>query len=157
MKMFFWLIVFAWWFMDFYVLVLKRKEYYKVLDKKGKFIMIVLISLGVILAVFPESFRTAWRSREFGFYQILGTIVLGFGVTIRFIAILTLGKNFVADIAVVRGRKLVYKGIYKYIRHPSYTGEIVSFLGLAIVFQQCTFFHFRLLTSFDRIRLSCDC
>ncbi|MCS7175785.1 methyltransferase family protein [Pseudothermotoga sp.] len=135
MKLAFWLIVFAWWIMDFYVLVLKRNEYHKVLDKKSKFIMTVLISLGVILAISPESFRNTWRSREFGFYQILGTIVLCFGVILRFIAILTLGKNFSADIVVAKERKLVYKGIYRYIRHPSYTGEIISFLGLAIVFQ----------------------
>jgi len=48
---------------------------------------------------------------------------------------LTLGEYFAPDIVVKSDKKLIQKGLYKKIRHPSYTGEIIAFLGLAIVFQ----------------------
>lgn len=131
----FWAIVFFWWGIDLYVLVLKRNSYYKVLERKSKFIITALIFIGVFLAVSPESFREVWRTREFGPFQLFGTIVLAIGVLVRFAAILTLGRHFTPDIGVVEGGRIVTKGLYKYVRHPSYTGEIIAFLGLAIVFQ----------------------
>jgi protein-S-isoprenylcysteine O-methyltransferase Ste14 len=135
MKYIFWTTVFFWWTMDFYVLVLKKNSYAKMLDKKSKFVVIVLIFLGVLLAIAPESFRSSWRSREFGIFQSIGTVVVILGVVVRLIAILTLGQYFVADIAVNAEKRIVQKGLYRKIRHPSYTGEIIAFVGLAIVFQ----------------------
>lgn len=135
MKYVFWLALVFWWSMDFYVLVLKRNAYSKILDRKSKFIMSMLIFGGVILAVAPEDFRAVWRTREFGLFQIAGTIVVAAGVLLRLTAILTLGEYFSPDIAITSDRKLVRKGIYSKIRHPSYTGEIIAFIGLAILFQ----------------------
>lgn len=135
MRTVFWLTVVFWWILDFYVIVLKRSGYYKVLERKSKFIIIFLILLGVFLAIYPESFRSVWRTREFGLFQIVGSVVLMIGVGVRFVSVLTLGKHFTPDIGVLQDRRLVTKGLYSKVRHPSYTGEIIAFLGLAIIFQ----------------------
>jgi len=135
MRYVFWLTVFFWWGLDFYVLVLKKNSYSKILDKKSKFVASSLIVIGVILAVAPESFRSVWRTREFGLFQIIGTIIVLTGVVLRLNAILTLGKHFSPDIVVNSDKKLIQRGLYSKIRHPSYTGEIIAFIGLAIVFQ----------------------
>jgi protein-S-isoprenylcysteine O-methyltransferase Ste14 len=135
MRYVFWLIVFFWCGLDFYILVLKRNSYSKILDKKSKFIVIILIFLGVALADASGNFRDIWRTREFGLFQIVGTFVILTGVILRLISILTLGEYFAPDIAVKSDKKIIQKGLYKKIRHPSYTGEIIAFLGLAIVFQ----------------------
>ncbi len=135
MRLIFWASVFFWWGMEIYVLVLKRKNYEELADKKTKYIMSALILTGVLLAVINPSFRAQWRTVEqFSKVQILGIFLVLAGVTIRFIAILTLGKFFTPDLGRVEGHKIVDKGIYKFIRHPSYTGEIIAFGGLAFLF-----------------------
>ncbi|MGC9772713.1 Protein-S-isoprenylcysteine O-methyltransferase Ste14 [Fervidobacterium changbaicum] len=135
MRYLFWISIVAWWIMDFCVLVLRKNIYSKVLDKRSKFIVIGLILIGVFLAIVPEDFRAVWRTREFGPFQIFGTFIVMLGVTIRLLAIISLGEYFSGDIVVGPDKKLVQRGLYKKIRHPSYTGEIVAFLGLGIVFQ----------------------
>lgn len=47
-------------------------------------------------------------------------------------AVRTLGKFFTVDLAIHEGHKLVNKGLYKYIRHPSYSGSLMSFLGFGL-------------------------
>ena len=56
------------------------------------------------------------------------------GLAIRWVAILTLGHAFRVDVAVAHGQQLVDKGIYRIVRHPSYTGCLVSFLGLGMTY-----------------------
>ena len=135
MEYIFWAICFFWWGMDIYLVVFKNRGDHRVSERKSKFIMTFLIFTGVLLAIVPESFRSIWRTREFGLFQIIGTGVLAAGVLIRFLSVLTLGKHFAADIGVHREKELVTDGLYRWIRHPSYTGEIVAFLGVGLVFQ----------------------
>ncbi|MCS7298375.1 MAG: isoprenylcysteine carboxylmethyltransferase family protein [Spirochaetia bacterium] len=134
-RILFWLFVVLWWVLDIYVLFVKKNFYSKVLDRKSRLVVIFLILTGVILAIAPEDFRATWRSREFGLFQLIGTFVIMTGVLVRLSAIITLGKHFTPDIGVSNERKIVKKGLYKWIRHPSYTGEIIAFIGVGIVFQ----------------------
>lgn len=59
----------------------------------------------------------------------LGLLLLVFGMIFRFYAIWSLGKMFTVDITIREEHKLKKDGMYKYIRHPSYTGAIISFMG----------------------------
>ncbi len=66
------------------------------------------------------------------YYMWLGLIVLG--LIIRWIAILSLKKSFTVNVAVAADQKILKHGIYKNVRHPSYLGMLISFLGLAMIF-----------------------
>ncbi len=134
MKIIFWSVILLWWIIDIYFLLVKKTGYTKVLDKKSKFIVTILILIGVILAIIPKGFRITWLKRPFGLCQISGTILIVIGIIIRLFSILTLGEHFSADI-VIKKKELVKKGLYRWIRHPTYTGEMISFIGLGIVFQ----------------------
>ena len=57
--------------------------------------------------------------------------VLG-GMAIRWIAISALGKHFTVNLTVLDGHSLVTTGLYKHIRHPSYTGLLLSFVGCGL-------------------------
>ncbi len=62
---------------------------------------------------------------------------LGFiagGLAIRWIAILTLRRFFTVNVAIRVDHRLVDSGPYRYIRHPSYTGALLSFVGLGLSF-----------------------
>ena len=61
-----------------------------------------------------------------------GLLLILAGIVLRFIAIRTLGRFFTVDLAIDPEHSLVKKGLYKYIRHPSYTGSLLSFLGMGL-------------------------
>ena len=63
-----------------------------------------------------------------------GIIFICLGLIIRWVAILTLKKSFTVNVAVSESQKIVQSGIYKYIRHPAYSGILLSFFGLGISF-----------------------
>jgi protein-S-isoprenylcysteine O-methyltransferase Ste14 len=45
---------------------------------------------------------------------------------------LTLKKYFTVDVTIMDDHRLIRSGLYKYIRHPSYSGLLISALGLGI-------------------------
>ena len=51
---------------------------------------------------------------------------------IRFIAIRTLGNFFTVNLAVHSDHRIIQHGLYKFIRHPSYSGLLISFIGLGL-------------------------
>jgi protein-S-isoprenylcysteine O-methyltransferase len=64
----------------------------------------------------------------------IGLNLIVVGIVIRWISILTLRKYFTTKVVIQSDHRLIRSGIYKYLRHPSYSGSIVSFLGLGLVF-----------------------
>lgn len=56
------------------------------------------------------------------------------GLALRWYAILTLGRLFTVDVAIQADHTLVETGPYRYVRHPSYTGMLVAFLGVGVYF-----------------------
>jgi len=67
--------------------------------------------------------------------ELCSLILLIFGLAIRWTAILTLGKLFTVNVAVHNGHALIDQGIYRFARHPSYTGLLMAFLGLGLFSQ----------------------
>ena len=60
----------------------------------------------------------------------LGLILAG--LALRWWAILSLKRSFTVDVAIAEGQRLIDTGLYRLIRHPSYTGSLLSFLGLGL-------------------------
>ena len=61
-----------------------------------------------------------------------GLVLMIIGIVIRFIAIRTLGQFFTVNLNLADNHQLIKTGLYKFIRHPAYTGSLLSALGLAI-------------------------
>lgn len=84
----------------------------------------------------------------------LGTLFIIIGVIVRALGFKELkDKNYWR---IISKNYFIESGIYKYIRHPMYSGSISIFLGLCIIFGNnlfISFFMMTLLTSFmlDRI------
>src|SRR4051812_41085763 len=57
---------------------------------------------------------------------------MGAGVVLRQWSIVLLGQFFTVDIRVHAGQTVVDRGPYRWLRHPSYTGLIVTLLGLGL-------------------------
>jgi protein-S-isoprenylcysteine O-methyltransferase len=60
----------------------------------------------------------------------LGLLLMG--LAIRWTSILHLGHLFTVDVAIHDDHALIQNGLYRYVRHPSYSGLLVAFLGIAV-------------------------
>lgn len=58
-----------------------------------------------------------------------------FGIAIRVASILTLRRFFTFSVQVGKEQKLVQSGPYRFLRHPAYTGSILTLLGIALCFR----------------------
>jgi protein-S-isoprenylcysteine O-methyltransferase Ste14 len=56
------------------------------------------------------------------------------GLALRWTAILTLGRFFTPNVAVHPDQRIVRTGVYRYVRHPAYTGLLLAFLGVGVAF-----------------------
>jgi protein-S-isoprenylcysteine O-methyltransferase Ste14 len=63
-----------------------------------------------------------------------GAIVtlLALGLVIRWSAIYTLGRAFSANVAIHATQKLNVSGLFRFMRHPSYTGMVLIFIAMGL-------------------------
>ena len=54
------------------------------------------------------------------------------GTAFRWYSATILGKYFTFDVAIQSGQVLIEEGPYRYIRHPSYSGALLSLLGFGL-------------------------
>lgn len=66
-----------------------------------------------------------------GASRAAGALVFAAGI-MRWYAILALGRFFTVNVAIASDHRLVEAGPYRLLRHPSYTGALLAFLGLGI-------------------------
>ncbi|MGZ4904887.1 MAG: methyltransferase family protein [Halobacteriota archaeon] len=69
-----------------------------------------------------------------GVYYV-GIIVMVLGIVIRQWAIAMLGRFFSQTLGVQEGHTVVETGPYRYVRHPSYTGALIFFVGFGLALQ----------------------
>jgi protein-S-isoprenylcysteine O-methyltransferase len=63
-----------------------------------------------------------------------GVACYGVGLTLRWYSIVILGRFFTVNVAIAADHRLIDTGPYRYVRHPSYTGALLAFLGLGLCF-----------------------
>ena len=54
------------------------------------------------------------------------------GVALRWYSAAILGKYFTFDVAIQGGQTLIEAGPYRYVRHPSYSGALLSLVGFGL-------------------------
>ena len=57
------------------------------------------------------------------------------GVLVRQYAIAILGRFFSLTVQIAEDHRVVEKGPYRLVRHPSYTGILITFIGLGLAVQ----------------------
>ena len=61
-----------------------------------------------------------------------GLAMMGFGLVFRWWSIRVLAQYFTVDVNVRDDHELIRKGPYRWLRHPSYTGALMTFYGFAL-------------------------
>ena len=75
------------------------------------------------LRPFPETPAVLW----------IGVLLTALGVGNSVWARLSLGANWSGMVTLKKGHELVRKGLYRWIRHPIYTGILLGFVGTALI------------------------
>jgi protein-S-isoprenylcysteine O-methyltransferase Ste14 len=63
---------------------------------------------------------------------VAGLVVMCVGIALRQWAVALLGPYFTVDVRVHPGQTVVERGPYRWVRHPSYAGLILIFVGLGL-------------------------
>ena len=100
-------------------------------DKGSLGFMWIMIVLGISASIFI-AFKTRFPIGPGLLVPTIGLLLLVAGMTLRFISVFTLGKMFTVDVTIREDHKIKTDGVYRYIRHPSYTGSLLSFTGLGL-------------------------
>lgn len=101
-------------------------------DRGSLHVLWIVILAAWVLAVYLAN------AVAFGRFQLgaaLGTVALllfAVGVALRWWAIASLGRLFTVDVAIAVDHRLIDHGPYRLIRHPSYAGALLAFLGLGL-------------------------
>jgi protein-S-isoprenylcysteine O-methyltransferase Ste14 len=67
--------------------------------------------------------------------RYFGLFLFFAGSILRLAAVFVLGRRFSGLVAIQPGHQLKTDGLYRYIRHPSYTGLIASMIGYVLIFR----------------------
>src|SRR6266849_2165350 len=87
------------------------------------------IALDFSLSLFLPQAAISWHRTSFFF---IGICLMLSGVALRWYSAAILGKYFTFDVAIQSGQILIEVGPYRHIRHPSYSGALLSLLGFGL-------------------------
>ncbi len=100
-------------------------------DRGSLWLLYGLITLGYSLS-FAIGATKIGRVYPWDTYFAIGAVVFVIGLAIRISSILTLRQAFTYTVARVEGQKIIEAGLYRFIRHPGYLGQVLIFTGLAL-------------------------
>ena len=85
------------------------------------------VALLVIAALLPAA-RLPYADAMY----FAGLAIFLFGLFVRFGSVVQLGRFFTVDVQVASDQRVIDTGFYRYVRHPSYAGVVITFVGLGI-------------------------
>jgi protein-S-isoprenylcysteine O-methyltransferase Ste14 len=85
--------------------------------------------MGISLSLLLPQAAISWKRTSLFF---IGICLMLLGVTLRWYSAAILGKYFTFDVAIQSGQILIEAGPYRYIRHPSYSGALLTLLGFGL-------------------------
>jgi protein-S-isoprenylcysteine O-methyltransferase Ste14 len=86
-------------------------------------------AVGIGLAFgFPDAAVMGARTEVF----VGGLVLMIAGLALRWYSIWVLGSSFTCEVTTRPGQEVVQSGPYRWIRHPSYTGGLLTVLGLLV-------------------------
>lgn len=100
-------------------------------DKSTLGVLWVVILGSVVAGLCVAAWVPAGALPNRDLWRLLGLIVFVLGIAFRWWAIVVLGRFFTVDVQIARDHELVASGPFRLVRHPSYTGVLLGFVGFA--------------------------
>ena len=123
-------ILFLWMFADSFV-VFRHKT--SAAENRDRFSLKLLLIGGMLTLWFGIGLAYspigAMRSTA---AQMIGFVLLAIGIAVRTTAIAQLGRFHTPNVAVRADHQLRVTGLYRFVRHPSYLGALIAYLGFSL-------------------------
>ena len=101
-------------------------------DRSSRLLISLSMFLSLMIAfLFAASGITSLPSGAF--YLGIGLMIAG--ILLRQWSIAVLGRYFSRTVGVQEGQAVVDRGPYRLVRHPAYTGSLLTMVGLGVVLQ----------------------
>ena len=102
-------------------------------DKGSHVVLLCLIVFGILLGVLLAlKVPGAAITSDPDIFFWLGILLIYAGIALRLYAIKVLGRYFTASVAIAAEQTVIEAGPYRLIRHPSYTGLLITLLGFGL-------------------------
>ena len=98
-------------------------------DKGTEAQIIWSVYISQLLAVLEATYLRFPASVKWDMITTVSLIIMILGLLLRTWSIYTLGNYFTMHLAIQKGQKIIRKGPYRYLRHPSYVGAFLTYLG----------------------------
>jgi protein-S-isoprenylcysteine O-methyltransferase len=101
-------------------------------DRSTLRVVWLVIMLSVAAGIFVARQLPAAALPHHRSFVFAGVVLFVAGLLLRWWAIITLGRFFTVDVTIEKDHELVERGPFRVVRHPSYTGVLLAFVGFAL-------------------------
>jgi protein-S-isoprenylcysteine O-methyltransferase Ste14 len=101
-------------------------------DRNSRLLAFLSMFLGIIIAFLFSGFGIASLPSG-AFYLGIGVMITG--ILLRQWSVAVLGRYFSRTVGVQEGQTVVDRGPYRLVRHPAYTGSLLTMVGVGFVLQ----------------------
>ena len=130
----FWVSYWAWFLMEMWIMSRDRRRFTgRTADRGSYFGFLICIWAALAVAFIAFFSHPEWRIPVAQpALSWLGIAMVWAGMAFRLWAVQTLGAFFRVTVVLQDGHQLVAAGPYRWLRHPAYTGSIVSMTGIGL-------------------------
>ncbi len=103
-------------------------------ERASFFVVAGSVGGGLIAALLAAS-HLGWAELEGARVPVFvaGAALMVAGIALRQWAIVVLGRSFTVEVRVRPGQEVIESGPYRWLAHPSYTGMIISLVGIGLM------------------------
>src|SRR5947207_3165994 len=108
-------------------------------DKSTLGMIWVVIGVSIAAGIFVARSSFLWARGLWMFelprgngVVVVAVALFAIGLVLRWWAIITLGRFFTVDVTIEQDHELVERGPFRLVRHPSYAGVLLAFVGWAL-------------------------
>ena len=121
------------WFASELCLMTRRSGLGATSKDRGSLRVILLVNMvSIVLGIMAAHHFRACVLPARSLFYVIGICIFVMGLVLRLYSIFYLGRFFTINVAIATDHRLIDSGPYRFIRHPSYTGSLMLFLGLGL-------------------------
>jgi protein-S-isoprenylcysteine O-methyltransferase Ste14 len=130
----FWVVFYVWFGSELWIGYRRRSSASSAKHDSGSRIAVISSVWATVAAAIALSFAfpdAAIKSGRTGLF-IFGLVLMLAGMVFRWYSIRVLGASFTVDVATRPGQEVMQSGPYRWVRHPSYTGGLLTLVGILL-------------------------
>jgi protein-S-isoprenylcysteine O-methyltransferase len=101
-------------------------------DKGSLRLLWAVIAISLFAGILAAKKAHAFEMSEGTMMGPIGVVLFFSGLALRWASIHHLGRFFTVNVAIADDHLVIDTGPYRYIRHPSYTGALLAFVGFGL-------------------------